>query len=122
MANFKVDAAPDVLEWARKSVGLTRAQAAKKLNVRELQIEEWEEGADDPSIAQLRRMAEAYKRPLAVLLLPAPPQDFEPIRDFRLLPRNQDRPWSPELHMEFMRVQMQRAVARELAEIASEER
>jgi Zn-dependent peptidase ImmA (M78 family)/DNA-binding XRE family transcriptional regulator len=120
MASFKVDAAPEVLEWARRSIGLTREQAAKKVDVSPGQIEEWEEGADDPTLAQMRRMAEAYKRPLAVLLLPAAPQDFEPIRDFRLLPANQDRPRSPELQSEIRRVQMQRAVARELAEIADD--
>lgn len=120
MASFKVDATPEVLEWARRSIGLTREQAARKIDVSPGQIEEWEEGANDPTIAQMRRMAEAYKRPLAVLLLSSAPQDFEPIRDFRLLPANQDRPWPPELQGEIRRVQMQRAVARELAEIAND--
>lgn len=113
---FKVDVAPEVLEWARKSIGLTREQAAQRIRVSVMQVQEWEEGAEEPSFAQLRRMAEAYKYPVAVLLLPAPPEEnFEPIRDFRLLPENQGRAWSPELHTAFRRVQMQREVARELA-------
>jgi transcriptional regulator with XRE-family HTH domain len=120
MASFKVDITPEVLEWARRSIGLTREHAAKKVDVSQIQIEGWEEGADDPTIAQLRRMAEAYKRPLAMLLLSAPPEDFEPIRDFRLLPTDQDRPLSPELLTEIRRVQMQRAVARELPELADD--
>lgn len=112
---FKVDATPEVLEWARKSIGLSLQQAAQRVKVSAIQIQEWEEGIGEPSFAQLRRMANAYKRPVAVLLLSSPPEGFEPIRDFRLLPENQNREWSPELHAEFRRVQVQREVARELA-------
>lgn len=111
---FKVDAVPEVLEWARKSIGLSLQQAAQRVKVSAIQIQEWEEGIGEPSFAQLRRMANAYKRPVAVLLLSSPPEGFEPIRDFRLLPENHNREWSPELHAEFRRVQAQREVAREL--------
>ncbi len=119
MANFKVTKVSQaVLVWARESARLTQEEAAKKLEVRPLDIQYWEDGGEEhsPTLAQLRRMADVYRRPLAVFLLPEPPDGFDVIRNFRLLPQNQERSWSRSLEMEFRRVQMQREVALELAE------
>lgn len=120
MASFEVDVSPDVLIWARKSIGLSEEHAAKKIGVSTLDLRYWEEGAGNPTLAQLRRMSEVYKRPLAVLLLPQPPQGFDALRDFRLLQINQGKSYSPALHGAFRRVQMQREVAGELAELEDE--
>jgi Zn-dependent peptidase ImmA (M78 family) len=49
-------------------------------------LEAWEAGEDAPSIPQLRKLAEVYKRPLVVFYLPEPPRDFDALRDFRRLP------------------------------------
>jgi Zn-dependent peptidase ImmA (M78 family) len=46
-------------------------------------VELWESGEEHPSIAQLRKLAEIYRRPVAVFFLPEPPHDFEALRDFR---------------------------------------
>lgn len=116
MTSFEVDVAPDVLVWARKSIGLSLDEAAQKIGVDTLTLRFWEEGAESPTIGKLRKMSEVYKRPLAVLLLPEPPRRFDALRDFRLLQSNRGRPYSPALHLAFRRVQMQREVAEELAE------
>jgi Zn-dependent peptidase ImmA (M78 family) len=126
MPAFTVNTNPAVLEWARESLGLPREAAAKKIGVDHIVLRYWEEGAETdeikgPSLAQLRRMAEVYKRPLAALLLPKPPEADNPVKtDFRLLPQNQGKSWSPELRVALRRVQMQRGVAEYLAEIAGE--
>jgi Zn-dependent peptidase ImmA (M78 family)/transcriptional regulator with XRE-family HTH domain len=112
----KIPVAPDVLIWARKTAGLDIPRAAKKLGVSESRLEEFEEGSN-PTIVQLRNMATAYKRPLAVLLLSEPPLDFQPIKDFRQRGKAGDE-WSPELHSEFKRALSQRDVLIELSEIA----
>lgn len=117
MTDFEVDAAPDVLIWARKSIGLSVDEAAQKIGVDALTLRYWEEGAESPTIGKLRKLAEVYKRPLAVLLLPEPPKRFDALKDFRLLQSNQGKPYSPALHLAFRRVQMQREVAEELAEL-----
>jgi Zn-dependent peptidase ImmA (M78 family)/transcriptional regulator with XRE-family HTH domain len=106
-----------VLAWARKSAGLDQARAAKKLGIAESRLAEFESGDLAPTITQLRNMATAYKRPLAVLLLPVPPLDFQPIRDFRRTGQAGDD-WSPALHGEFKRALSQREVIIELSEIA----
>ena len=126
MSALSVDTTPDVLEWARQSIGLSIEVAAKKIGVDTIVLRYWEAGAetDDikgPTIGQLRKMAEAYKRPLAALLLPEPPPAADLVgADFRLLPRNQDRAWSPELRVALRRVRMQRGVAGDLADLAGE--
>jgi hypothetical protein len=40
----------------------------------------WEDGADRPSIAQVRELGEIYKRPLAVFFLPQPPLGFRAMK------------------------------------------
>jgi Zn-dependent peptidase ImmA (M78 family) len=73
----------------------------------------------EPTIGQLRKAAKLYKRPLAVLLLPEPPIDFQPLRDFRKVSgAAAARPWSPALHAEFKRAISQREVILELRELA----
>ncbi|OZB62903.1 MAG: hypothetical protein B7X39_20740 [Lysobacterales bacterium 14-68-21] len=80
---------PALLIWARESAGLSQEEAAHKAGVKLEALDLWESGqsADQaPSIPQLRKLAEAYKRPLAVLYLPEPPVTFMALKDFRRLP------------------------------------
>src|SRR5689334_17985220 len=74
---------PELLIWSRESIGLTQDAAAKKLKVRLNNIQSWERGTANPTLTQLRRLANIYKRPLAVFYLPERPVDFQPLRDFR---------------------------------------
>jgi transcriptional regulator with XRE-family HTH domain len=46
-------------------------------------IEAWEGGADKPTINQLYKLAEKYKRPISVFYLSKPPKDFQALQDFR---------------------------------------
>ena len=115
MASNRITVEPRVMVWARESVGLDEPLAAKKLGVSESILSAWETGELAPTIVQLRRASNEYKRPLAVLLLPEPPEDFSPLRDFRDL-ADDGRPWSTHLHGEFRRAMAQRDVALELSE------
>jgi transcriptional regulator with XRE-family HTH domain len=118
MTSERISVAPQVLEWARHTSGLDAPTAAKRLQVRQERIIAWEQGSLQPTISQLRKMAKTYKRPLAVLLLPTPPKDFQPLRDFRRTGDSAGRAWSPALHAEFKRAVTQHEVILELAEIA----
>jgi Zn-dependent peptidase ImmA (M78 family)/transcriptional regulator with XRE-family HTH domain len=119
MAIERIPVAPDVLVWARRSVGLTTDAAAPKIGVRPPALEGWEQGQGSPTIKQLRKLAAAYKRPLAVLLLPTPPEDFDALRDFRRIVTDEPaRAWTPQLHAEYRRALSQREVILELAEFA----
>ncbi len=116
MATFTPDTNPDVLEWARKVIGLPQHVAAQKLDVDEDLLRKWEKGDAKPTLGQLRNMARVYRKPLATLLLARIPKDESPIKaDFRLLLENQGREWSTDLRLALWRVQMQHEVATQLA-------
>ncbi|MBK6495911.1 MAG: helix-turn-helix transcriptional regulator [Gemmatimonadetes bacterium] len=59
------------------------ADAARRLRIDLDQLAEWEAGEVHPTVAQLRKAAEVYRRPLAVFFLPTAPKKFEAMRDFR---------------------------------------
>jgi Zn-dependent peptidase ImmA (M78 family)/DNA-binding XRE family transcriptional regulator len=111
---------PELLVWGRESIGLTVAVAAKKIGVSEERLSSWETGDARPSIAQLRKAADCYKRPLAVFYLPEPPLDFRPLTDFRRLPAPEDSRLSPELHQAIRRARFQQEALIELRELISE--
>lgn len=88
---------PSVIKWARKSAGYTTQQVAHHLKTSDATIETWETTEGSISLAQLRKLANYYKRPLATFYLPEPPKGFQPLRDFRHLPNDVSRPFSPQL-------------------------
>ncbi len=108
---------PAVMIWARESAGLDLDQAARKLSVSRSSLEGWEAGDKPPTIKQLRKAAKAYRRPLAVLLLSSPPNDFSPLRDFRRTGATEPMR-SPELMTEVKRALTQREVFLELSEVS----
>lgn len=105
---------PALMRWAREAAGLTAEQAGKKIGVKPARLAEWEEGSLRPTVAQLRKAAQVYKRPLAVFFLPTPPAQPAPLHDFRRLPAGAPTTLSPELLLEMRRARRRRAVALEL--------
>lgn len=77
---------PAVLAWARRGAGVPEHHAAKRAGVPVERLLEWERGDSHPSIAQLRALAELYKRPLAVFFFDSVPKDFSVMKSFRRLP------------------------------------
>lgn len=112
---------PSLLIWARESAGVQVEDAAKKMELPVETIVGWERGDDRPSIPQLRKLGEIYKRPLAVFFLPAPPKGFDAQREFRrlagLTPQNE----SPELRQALRLSLFRREAAREIYERLGEE-
>ncbi len=104
----------ELLIWARKNAGLNLEQASKKVGVPEERLASWESGQNRPTINQLRKLANAYKRPLAVFYLPTPPRDFQPLRDYRQLTAGPHEPESPGLLLAVRRAWAQREIAIEL--------
>ncbi|MGC1376737.1 MAG: XRE family transcriptional regulator [Anaerolineales bacterium] len=92
MASPKALITPEVLAWARDSYGLDLATAAKRAGVSVEKLIAWESGEEKPSLAKAHKLAEIYKRPLAVFYLPTPPKDFQTLRDFRKLADTETAP------------------------------
>src|SRR3989304_8903670 len=105
---------PDILIWARNSAGLDVETAANKIPVKEDRLTSWEAGPARPTVKQLRKLAGAYKRPLAVFFLPEPPRDFQPMHDFRRLPGEVAGVQSAELRYEIRKAIARRSIALEL--------
>lgn len=121
MAVERIPIAPEVMKWARKTAGYSDIEvASKKLVVPLEQVKGWESGDIEPTIAQLRKAAKLYKRPLAVLLLPDPPKDFSVPHNYRKLKHEEANTWSPTLHAEYKRALSQREVIIELEEVSPE--
>ncbi|SEF14737.1 XRE family transcriptional regulator [Jiangella alba] len=108
---------PRVLAWARETAGLDLATAAARINVRPDRVASWERGDADPTINQLRTMAETYHRPLAALFMSEPVADEQlpTLPDFRSSETRTEVAPSA-LQKAIMRAHRQRAALREIAD------
>ena len=78
---------PEVLKWAReKRIKLEIDYAAKKLKIDMEHLEAWENGTEQPTFAQLKKIAKLYRTHISIFYLPEPPTDFQPLTDYRVLP------------------------------------
>jgi Zn-dependent peptidase ImmA (M78 family) len=79
---------PELLRWARVSVGMSLEDVAHRFKKDVEEIEAWEQpGGASPTYAQLEKLAyEIYKRPLALFFFPEPPQEESIEQSFRTLP------------------------------------
>lgn len=107
---------PAVLVWARDTLGLSTAEAARRLKVKADTLAAWEQGEKRPTVNQLRKIADTYRRPLAVFFLPKVPKDFQvAIKDFRRLPGDEPQTSSMPLRLAIRKAVERREVALELA-------
>lgn len=81
---------PSVLRWARESMGYAIDDVANHLNKKKETVEAWEQDETKifPTYNQLRKLAQFYKRPIAVFYFPKPPQEDPEERKFFL-----QEPW-----------------------------
>ena len=80
---------PEVLKWARTSLGLSLEEVSMRLGAsfRVEVLRSWEDEEGSPTYPQLERLAHAiYKRPVAVFFFPSVPKEETPTTDFRTLP------------------------------------
>ncbi len=116
----KANVKGSLLSWARASAGYGLEEAAQKLAVEPDELTAWESDSDSPSIPQLRKAANLYKRPLAVFYLAEPPLSFQPMSDFRRLPDTGAPHFSPGLTLEIRNAHQRRELALEMLEEVDE--
>lgn len=88
MARTEALVNPTMLRWARETAGYTLSEAAARLRgfrEAEAKLATWEDrrGNERPSVAQARKLAELYRRPLAVFFLSDPPVEPALPPDYR---------------------------------------
>ena len=83
----------ELLIWARETAGLSRKEAAKKLNIKDARglsatkrLADMEGGITQPTRSMLIKMTKSYRRPLLTFYLSAPPKKCDRGIDFRTLP------------------------------------
>ena len=111
MSKPEVPVNPATLLWARKRASATLEQSAKKAGVDEARIEAWEKGDEKPTVAQLRHLADLYKRPLAFFFLDEVPKDFTVMKAFRRLPDADDLKLSFDLALQLRQALQRRDIA-----------
>ena len=112
---------PSILTWARSTAGLSIEEAATSLQTKPEKVLAWEEGEESPSIAQLRKMARAYKRLLSDFYLPAAPPPEPLPHDFRRLPGEVALRYSRALRYQLRLARQRRELALDLAAELDEE-
>lgn len=121
MATVKAKIKAELLVWAREESGLSADEAAQKIGITPERLTEWEAGEEGPTIAQLRKVAEVYKRPLAVFYLAEVPRRFRVMQDFRRLPGEVAGRYSPKLRLEMRNAEQRRDLALELLQEMGED-
>ena len=123
MGSVYANVKPEILRWARESAGFPLSEAAAAMAKNEDTLSSWEDKDDPaaPTIPQLRKLAQLYKRPLGVFFLQEVPKGFQVISDFRRLPGGQSRHFSPELTQEIRIAHQRRELAMELLSDLDEE-
>jgi Zn-dependent peptidase ImmA (M78 family)/transcriptional regulator with XRE-family HTH domain len=116
MPRTKAIVTPALLTWAREDAGFTVDAAAKKLKITSERLLSWENNTDKPSIPQARKLADLYRRPLALFYLEEPPKSFQAMHDYRRLPGQVAGVMSPAMRMELRRAQERRQAAIDLAQ------
>jgi Zn-dependent peptidase ImmA (M78 family) len=112
---------PEVLGWARESVGYSLEVAAQKISVRPEKLADAEAGEVFLTLRQAERAALVYNRPLAALYLPTPPAEEPQEQQFRRLSGAPSPPWPPEMHLLARRVRERQDAALELYDVLDEE-
>jgi Zn-dependent peptidase ImmA (M78 family) len=114
MAKLEAKINPAVLSWARDESGLSLHDSSVLSQVQPDELAEWEAGTKKPSIPQLRKLAAAYKRPLAAFYLPDRPESFHFEHDFRRAFGGEATAYSPQLRLDMRAASYRREIALDL--------
>jgi Zn-dependent peptidase ImmA (M78 family) len=111
---------PGILAWARETLGLSQKEVIEKAKIDRPTLQAWENGEAPISLANLKYLANLYKRPLGVFFLPAVPniEAFPP--DFRTLDSTKTENLSPQVRLMVRRAQRNREIYKEILELLEE--
>lgn len=106
---------PAVLQWLRDSTGFSVEDVARRVQTSTENVLAWESGDKQPSMAQLRQLAHAFKRSISDFFLPRPMPEPTIPHDFRQLPDSGAHKYSVALRHELRLAYRRRVVALDLA-------
>ena len=100
---------PDILKWARERSGYTVEAIAAFLKKDASIVNDWEVGECAPTYVQLEKLADKYKRPIALFFFPEPPEEPN-IAENIALRSSDNNPLEPRIH-----ILLRQAYARQLS-------
>jgi len=121
----------NILLWARKEAGYSPAQVVELAKITspkqrknepqvspEQRLDAWEQGNEIPTLPQLEKLADVYRRPLITFFLKTPPAASNALADFRTIQGGHAVNDSPEFSALKRRII---ALHRELVNLTKEE-
>lgn len=75
-----------IIRWARENYNMSIDEAALAIGVDISRYLNWENGAEYPTYAKLKKISNVFKKPSAIFFFPEPPELPEIIGDLRTLP------------------------------------
>jgi len=88
---------PALMTWSRRRAGLTQAELAESIPVKEEKVLAWETGESRPTFRQAQQWADRAHIPFGFLFLKAPPQEALPLPDLRTI--GSDTPEGPSVDL-----------------------
>src|SRR5471032_127667 len=88
---------PALMTWSRRRAGLTQAELAESIPVKEEKVQAWETGESRPTFRQAQQWADRAHIPFGFLFLKAPPQEALPLPDLRTV--GGDTPEGPSVNL-----------------------
>lgn len=85
MNRVEININPSVLRWAREEAGFDLSEIAEKIDIDTNRYKIWEKEGNNIPLGKLKSIANAYKRQLAVFLLPNVPEKITKPKDYRNL-------------------------------------
>lgn len=89
---------PELVTWALARSGMTRVEAARRVQVTEERLSEWETGSELPTFRQAERLANVLHVPFGILFLSEPPKIETPLPDLRTINGTEPKALSPEFY------------------------
>ena len=99
----------DILKWARERSGYTVEAIAAFLKKDASIVNDWESGERALTYVQLEKLADKYKRPIAIFFFPEPPEEPN-IAENLALRSSDNTPLEPRVH-----ILLRQAYARQLS-------
>lgn len=116
---------PELLVWGRETIGYDLEEAAKKIGVKPERLADWEEGEKYPTVNQMFKVADVYKRPYAAFYFSSPPthwdKPYDKLTDWRTLPESVSAKKSTGLVLELREAARRREILLDLIDEMDDE-
>jgi len=114
--SFEVEVKSQIMKWAINTSGWSIKDLSQRLKVSESTITKWIEGEKYPTFRQLENLSKCLKRPVAVFLLPNPPEEKPLPKDYRTLPEEMKNKFDRNTILALRTARRLQKVSKELAE------